>query len=79
MSVVIDIKNVSAVLLQDGWHTVKVGSFSVDEVYRYTGLGKGKDQRINGLVATWEDNIIIVERIACPIASVLAVKYKDSN
>ena len=80
MSRVINIKKVKSVLLaqggSEGHYRIEDGSFSIDEC-QFTGFGEGKDHRPKE--ATWvswsaETN---KERYACPISSILALKYEE--
>jgi hypothetical protein len=86
MSVIIDVTKVIQILLQDGeWRNVsdfKVAGRSRDAEYpwRFTGMAKGKDVQMEGTVATWitgGDNPREGERYACPVASILAIRYKE--
>jgi hypothetical protein len=74
---IINIKDVLAVLLPDGtWHNVHEGSFSLEESCQFTGFGQGKDRRIFERAATWTEQRE-GERYACPVSSIVAVRYKE--
>jgi hypothetical protein len=80
MSLIIDIKKVKGVLLaqggNEGYYRVEDSSFTLDD-YRFTGLGEGKDHRMQeNTWASWSAEKK-KERYACPLSSILAVKYEE--
>jgi hypothetical protein len=77
MSLAIEVDNVKSVLLADGWHEVAPNSFQIDAYEFRDGdevLLKGG--AANGVIstgATWKGTG--GESIACPLTSILAIKY----
>ena len=78
MSLAIDVDNVTAVLLQDGWHQVVENSFDSDayEFFHegHSLIGGGRVEGVSATGATWKERD--GSRVACPFPSVLAVKFK---
>ncbi len=76
MSFSIDVKNVTQVLLVDGWHLVKSNSFTVD-TYDYV---EGRNALLRGAAAQpstgaqWQE--LDGSFMACPLGAILAVKWK---
>jgi len=86
MSVALDVTKVTQILLPRGdWINVadfKVTGQSRDAQYpwRFTGMAKGIDVQMDGAVATWIAGGKYPtegERYACPVASILAIRYND--
>jgi hypothetical protein len=79
MSLAIDTNAVTAVLLADGWHTVRPGTFDVDAYeYKEDGLlvltgGQNSGVASVGFTFHTEDG---KERIAGPLTAILAVKTR---
>lgn len=76
MSLHIDVKDVKAVLLADGWHELVSNSFELD-AYEFLEdgdirLGGGSDLGISSLGARWSEKEGVT--VACPIRSIIAVK-----
>lgn len=75
----IEADRIAAVLLADGnWHPVKPSSFEIG-TYQFkagdrTVLGGGAASRLSELGTTWR-NPAGDEWFACPLSSILAVRY----
>lgn len=83
MAISIDTGKISAVLLGDGkWHAVKEGTFDIGSYEFREGtrlvLGGGGAAGISETGATWDDPQD-GERYACPLSSILAVKYRSRS
>ncbi len=80
MSLAIDTLRIKAVLLADGkWHAVKDASLNLDMYEFKEGdkllLGAGGATVVSEMGARWQESKR-GERLACPLSSILAVKYK---
>lgn len=85
MSIAIEIDNVSAVLLRDGWHEVLNKSFEID-AYEFihhndpesqdyeVRVGGGELDGISAKGAKWQ-NATDGTWIACPLNEIKALKY----
>ena len=76
MTKILDLENVTAVMLTNGkWHKVKSGSFKVDG---YVNAEEGNCDRGKGISqrdgATWIDTTTGLG-LACPHTSITAVEY----
>jgi len=84
MSLAIDINKISDVLLVDGWHDIKEGSFSIDS-YEYLFFYKGDDATIvheGGQSGVCESGFVFTDRgtdncVAGPLTSILAIKVSS--
>ena len=74
MSLFIEVDQVAAVLLADGWHTVKDRSFYLDAYeFQHDGvLLGGADVCSTGAIWTEADGAIV----CCPLTAVLAIRSK---
>lgn len=79
MSLAISVDKIEAVLLADGWHTVKDKSFDVD-AYEYTAndgtmtlLAGGAVTGVPRTGASWTERD--GTKVFCPLTAILAVKY----
>ena len=69
----IQIKNVTNVLLADGWHAVDEGSFRVDTYQLRTG---NTVKAPSGTAVDGFEFGLLGERVAGPLSSVLAIRHK---
>ncbi len=81
MGISIDTGKIGAVLLGDGkWYAVKEGTFDIGSYEFREGnrlvLGGGGAAGISETGATWNDPQD-GERYACPLSSILAVRYRS--
>lgn len=78
MSLAINPDKVTEVLLVDGWHKVKKGTFSVD-AYEFIGpdnqifMGGGVDKHVSSTGAQWNEGSVTV---SCPMMTIHAVRHK---
>lgn len=70
----VPIKMVEQVLLADGWHRIKPGSFEIGELAFVTSGRKlvGPDLGRQGVQWREDDNSLVT----CPLSAVLAIKSK---
>jgi hypothetical protein len=87
MSLAIEVDYVTGVLLRDGWHEVVDGSFRID-AYEYIHrdrpermlnpddilVGGGRIPGVSSTGAAWSEAGGTC--VACPVPSILAVKYR---
>jgi len=81
MSLYIDVDQVGAVLLIDGWHTVADDSFSIDAYeYHYCDQMLLRGGQVDGVPSTGFTFIDSTGScITGPLTSVLAVRMKDDD
>ena len=72
MSLSLEVKQVSGVLLADGWHTVAEQSFDLDAYEYWHGGHMRQKEGVPATGAKWRepDGTMVV----CPLVSVLAVR-----
>lgn len=70
----VPIETVEHVLLADGWHRIKAGSFEIGELAFTTSGGKlvGPDLGRQGVQWREDDNSLVT----CPLSAVLAIRSK---
>lgn len=78
MSLAIQLHDVTAVLLRDGWHQVVDQSFDVDDYEFLDGetlrVGGGQVEGVSPTGAAWKERD--GSWFACPLPRILAVRYK---
>jgi Tfp pilus assembly protein PilV len=74
MSLYIEVDGIAAVLLADGWHTIKDKSFDLDayEFQHSNTLLGGADVCSTGAIWTEADGAVV----CCPLTAVLAIRSK---
>jgi hypothetical protein len=75
VSLLIEVDDVVAVFLKDGWHKVTDKSFEIDSYeFIHAEPGHKQGEGVSSTGATWQEPD--KTWVACPFPSVLAVKYK---
>jgi hypothetical protein len=78
LAMAMDVTTVAAVLLQDGWYDVTVGTFSVGADGLFTARGISVPATANIInVASWTG--INGDRVYCPVTSIIAVRQKKGQ
>jgi hypothetical protein len=81
MSLAIEVDDVVAVLLRDGWHAVADDSFEIDSYEFLHGdvvrVGGGVVQGVSATGARWKEQS--GEWVACPFPQIFAVRCKQKE
>jgi hypothetical protein len=74
----IDEKNVSAVLLNDGWHQTVAGTFTIGNIRIHANVAAGID--FGKSSATWDEHSAAAGgttvTVSAPLTSILAIQQK---